>query len=73
MVTLSSNFELFPDDKVIIQAYKSLQGTNQKDLQEKLKVQNASVAILNAEIVLLFIFLILFIDYLFKTYTDCHE
>lgn len=47
----SHTFELFPNDKVIIQPYKNLEGTNLKSLQDKFKEEGGCLVYLNSELV----------------------
>ena len=48
----SHTFEIFPNDKVLIQNYKSLEGTNIKSLQDKFKEEGGSLVYLNPELVI---------------------
>lgn len=52
MVSFAHTLELFPEEKIIIQPYNSLQGQNIKDLQEAFKAEGGGAVLLNSALVI---------------------
>lgn len=52
-MSFSYTFELFPQDKIVIQPFKKIEGDNIKTIQDQFKAQGCTAIVLNSELVFL--------------------
>jgi len=50
-MSFSYTFELFPQDKILIQPFKKIEGDSIKTIQDQFKAQGCTAIVLNAELV----------------------
>jgi len=63
-MSFSYTFELFPQDKILIQPFKKIEGESLKAIQDQFKAQGCTAIVLNSELVSLSsqIYLLILID-----------